>query len=62
MKQNPLTVAELARLFDRSPRQVRYAIKMLSVEPATIIEPKRYHPDDLVRGLGPVPEQSKVAG
>lgn len=55
MEQTPLTVFEIAQLYGRSPRQVRYAIRILDVEPATVIRPKRYDPAALVPALGPMP-------
>lgn len=53
-----LTVDELARHFGRSRRQVRYAIRMLDVQPRTIIRPLRYNPAELVPALGPPPASS----
>lgn len=55
MTDNPMTVAQLARLFDRSPRQVRYAIRMVDAQPRSMIKPLRYLPADLVPALGPPP-------
>lgn len=57
MEQTPLTVFEIAQLYGRSPRQVRYAIRILDVEPATVIRPKRYDPAALVPALGPMPSK-----
>ena len=58
MKEDPMTVAQLARLFDRSPRQVRYAIRMVDAQPRSMIKPLRYLPADLVPALGPPPASS----
>lgn len=50
-----LTVPELARHFDRSCSQVRYAIRILEVKPRTVIRPFRYNPAELVPALGNPP-------
>ena len=57
MEQTPLTVFEIAQLYGRTLRQVRYAIRILNVEPATVIRPRRYDPAALVPALGPMPSK-----
>jgi predicted transcriptional regulator len=50
--RQPMTIAQLAVLFGRSPRQIRYAIRSFEIQPKTLIQPKRYNPDDLIPALG----------
>ena len=52
----PLTVLELAHLYGRSVKQIRYALRYLGVEPRTLIRPKRYNPDDLIPAFGEPPQ------
>jgi len=51
-----MTIAQLAVLFGRSRRQIRYAIRSFEIQPQTLIQPKRYNPDDLIPAFGDPPQ------
>ena len=54
--KQPLTVLELAHLYGRNVKQIRYALRYLGVEPRTLIRPRRYNPDDLIPAFGEPPQ------